>query len=437
VADIAKAHLADPDALPEDTLDTAADAFLAEWEAGAKLSTLAEAVAEAITFRADEGVDVGMTVDEWNEFSHRAGWYEIREKARNMGIEVDWSADRAKTPEGYFQIRGGIPYAIAKSLAVAPFADILWMETKTADLADAKEFADAIHAVFPNQMMAYNLSPSFNWDTTGMNDDEMRAFPLEIGKMGFVFNFITYGGHQIDGLAAEEFSQSLKEDGMLALARLQRRFRLLESPYRTPQTLVGGPRGDAALAAITGQTATTKAMGAGSTQHQHLVQTEVPPKTLAEWLGPWKEHNGISDDLKVSLRPHTPGSQILELSIRNGSDEKVANIVFNVMEDRAGRVFLSVRDQNTFDLGLRRKRLMTLLHLFLIHRYKAESIHYLTPTEDNKSAADALVRRGLFTSSHDEVGDIIVADINGATVAEWVKPDSAGRQALIEGGGSK
>lgn len=437
VADIAKAHLADADALPEDTLDAAADAFLAEWEAGAKLSTLAEAVAEAIQFRADEGVDVGMGVDEWNAFSHRAGWYEIRQKAREMGIEVDWSADRAKTPEGYFQIRGGIPYAVAKSLAVAPFADILWMETKTADLADAKEFADAIHAVYPNQMLAYNLSPSFNWDTTGMDDDQMRAFPAEIGKMGFVFNFITYGGHQIDGLAAEEFSHSLKEDGMLALARLQRRFRLLESPYRTPQTLVGGPRGDAALAAITGQTATTKAMGAGSTQHQHLVQTEVPPKVLAEWIGPWKEHNGISDDLSVSLRPFSPGSEILELSITNGAGEKAANIVFNVMEDRAGRVFLSVRDQNTFDLSLRRKRLMTLMHLFLIHRYKAESIHYLTPTEDNRNAADAMVRRGLFSSSHDEVGDIIVAEINGDTVAEWVTPDSTGRQALIEGGGSK
>ena len=437
VAEIAKAHLADPDALPEDTLDTAADAFLAEWEAGAKLSTLAESVADAIQFRIDEGTDVGMSVDDWNAFSHRAGWYQIRQKAREMGIEVDWSADRAKTPEGYFQIRGGIPYAVAKSLAVAPYADILWMETKTADLADAKEFADAIHAVFPNQMLAYNLSPSFNWDTTGMNDDEMRAFPIEIGKMGFVFNFITYGGHQIDGLAAEEFSQSLKEDGMLALARLQRRFRLLESPYRTPQTLVGGPRGDAALAAITGQTATTKAMGAGSTQHQHLVQTEVPPKTLAEWIGPWKEHNGITDDLTVSLKPHTPGSQILELSLKGADGEKVANIVFSVMEDRGGRVFLSVRDQNTFDLNLRRKRLMTLMHLFLIHRYKAGAIHYLTPTEDNKSAADARVRRGLFTSAHDEVGDIIVADINGDTVAEWVKPDSAGRQALIEGGGSK
>ena len=123
-----------------------------------------------------------------------------------MGADVAWDCERAKTPEGYYQIRGGIPYAIAKSLAAAPFADILWMETKTADLADAKQFADAIHAEFPDQMMAYNLSPSFNWDTTGMTDDEMRAFPEELGKMGFVFNFITYGGHQVDGVACEEFA---------------------------------------------------------------------------------------------------------------------------------------------------------------------------------------------------------------------------------------
>ncbi|NIT12704.1 MAG: isocitrate lyase, partial [Candidatus Dadabacteria bacterium] len=111
----------------------------------------------------------------------------------------------------------------------------------------AKEFADAIHAVYPDQMLAYNLSPSFNWDTTGMTEEEMRDFPKEIGKLGFVFNFITYGGHQIDGLAAEEFSRALLEDGALALARLQRKLRLIESPYRTPQSYVGGPRMDAML----------------------------------------------------------------------------------------------------------------------------------------------------------------------------------------------
>ena len=123
------------------------------------------------------------------------------------------------------------------------------METKTADLKDAREFAEAIHAEFPEMMMAYNLSPSFNWDSTGMGEDEMRRFPEELGKMGFVFNFITYGGHQVDGVAGEEFATALKQDGMLALARLQRKIRLVESPYKTPQTLVGGPRSDAALLA--------------------------------------------------------------------------------------------------------------------------------------------------------------------------------------------
>ncbi len=201
---------------------------------------------------------------------------------------ITWDAELARTPEGYFQIRGGIPYAIAKSLAAAPFADLLWMETKTADLADAKEFADAIHAVYPDKMLAYNLSPSFNWDTTGMTEDEMRDFPAELGKLGVVFNFITYGGHQVDGMASEEFAASLQEDGMVALARLQRKFRLVDSPYKTPQTLVGGPRLDAALMGSSGRTATTKAMGKGSTQFQHLVQTEVPPKLLETWL----EHLG-------------------------------------------------------------------------------------------------------------------------------------------------
>jgi isocitrate lyase len=160
-------------------------------------------------------------------------------------------------------------------------------------------------------MLAYNLSPSFSWDTTGMTDEQMRKFPEELGKLGFVFNFITYGGHQIDGLASEEFSSALREDGMLALARLQRKFRLVESPYRTPQTLVGGPRADAALDAASGRTATTKAMGQGSTQFQHLVQTEVPVKVLGEWLQEWRAQYGVDSPLTVTLRPTRSGSELL------------------------------------------------------------------------------------------------------------------------------
>ncbi len=144
-------------------------------EAG--LKTYGQAVADVMTFHLDEGAELPMTLDEWHTFVETASFVEARDKARAMGFNIIWNCDIARTPEGYYQIQGGIDYAIAKSLAVAPFADIFWMETKTANLHEAKIFADAIHAVYPDKMLAYNLSPSFNWDTTGMSEEEMRRFP--------------------------------------------------------------------------------------------------------------------------------------------------------------------------------------------------------------------------------------------------------------------
>jgi isocitrate lyase len=260
-SEAAEAYKSGKEASLDAVFDRVANQFLQAWEAEAGLQTFGELVAEALEFKASEGETLEMSVEEWRHFASTASLYSAREKARELYVDVYWDCDAATTPEGYYQVRGGIPYAIAKSLAAAPFADILWMETKTADLKDAREFAEAIHAVYPNKMLAYNLSPSFSWDTTGMSDEEMRSFPEELGKMGFVFNFITYGGHQIDGLAAEDLATALKQDGMLALARVQRKLRLVESPYRTPQTLVGGPRADAALAATSGRTATTMSLG--------------------------------------------------------------------------------------------------------------------------------------------------------------------------------
>ena len=409
-----------------DKIDTR---FVDAWRAEAGMKTYGLAVAEVLEFRLAEGERFDVTVDQWLAFAKRASFYEARERAKSMGIHVIWDCELPKTPEGFYHVQAGIDYAVAKSLAVAPFADILWMETKTADLEDAAKFAHAIHAQFPDKMLAYNLSPSFSWDTTGMNDEQMKRFPEELGKLGFVFNFITYGGHQIDGLAAEEFATALKQDGMLALARLQRKFRLLESPYRTPQTLVGGPRLDAALMASSGRTAATKAMGKGSTQFQHLVQTEVPTKLLEEWLADWSKHNDYKDKIRVLLRPHTAGSDLLELSVLNeSSGEKLANIVFAYILDRHGRGILSVRDSNTL-APARKKRLMTVSQLFLIHRYNATSVHYVTPTEDNEFQTQRMKSVGIFSDVHTEIGQIIVAQVNKERVAELLMPD---RVLLLE-----
>jgi isocitrate lyase len=415
----------------DDTFDRVASRFLEVWEAEAGLETYGQAVAIALAQRASDGESLEMSVKEWLKFAQRASLYSAREKASSLGVNVTWDANLAETPEGYYQVSGGIPYAVVKSLAAAPFADILWMETATADLDDARQFAEAIHAVYPDKMLAYNLSPSFNWDSTGMSDDEMRRFPEELGHMGFVFNFITYGGHQIDGVAAEEFATALRQDGMLALARLQRKIRLVESPYRTPQTLVGGPRLDAALMASSGRTATTNAMGQGSTQHQHLIQTEVPKKLLEEWLAIWAEQNRLTEPMQVRLLPHRAGSELLELAVVGKGDRTLANVVFSSIQDRRGRRILSVRDLNTFDESLRRKRLMTLIHLFLIHRYRVGSVHYVSPTRDNRYQAKKMKSYGIYSEVNTEVGQIIVANVNAARIAELLLPDRAALAQLI------
>ncbi|GFG95914.1 isocitrate lyase ICL2 [Mycobacterium timonense] len=431
VSDAVNAWREDGQQSIDDLFDQVESRFVAAWEDDAGLMTYGEAVADVLAFAASEDEPADMSADEWREFAATASLYSAKAKAKELGVDPGWDCELSKTPEGYYQIRGGIPYAIAKSLAAAPFADLLWMETKTADLEDARQFADAIHAKFPDQMLAYNLSPSFNWDTTGMTDEQMKQFPEELGKMGFVFNFITYGGHQIDGVAAEEFATSLQQDGMLALARLQRKMRLVESPYRTPQTLVGGPRSDAALTASSGRTATTKSMGEGSTQHQHLVQTEVPKKLLEEWLAMWSENYDLGEKLRVQLRPRRAGSDVLELGIYGNDDEQLANVVVDPIKDRHGRSILQVRDQNTFAEKLRQKRLMTLIHLWLVHRFKADGVIYVTPTEDNLYQTSKMKSHGIFSEVYQEVGEIIVAEVNQPRIAELLKPDRVALRKLI------
>jgi isocitrate lyase len=102
-----------------------------------------------------------------------------------------------------------------------------------------------------------------------------------------------------------------------------------------------------------------------------------------------------------------------------------------VIVDRRGRNILSVRDQNTFDLALRKKRLMTLNHLFLIHRYKIWSVHYVSPTDDNRYQAHKMKTHGLFSDVHDEVGHVIVADVSAEGVKTLLAPDRARLDDLI------
>ena len=145
----------------------------------------------------------------------------------------------------------------------------------------------------------------------------------------------------------------------------------------------------------------------------------------------WGEHNQIGERLRVQLRPTRPGSDVLELGIfgeREGDeDEKLANVIVDPIKDRHGRSILTVRDQNTFAEKLRKKRLMDVIHLWLIHRFKPEIVYYVTPTEDNIYQTEKMKSHGIFSDVYQEVGEIIVADVNEARIEELLAPD---REAL-------
>jgi isocitrate lyase len=127
-----------------------------------------------------------------------------------------------RTEEGFFKFKNGLDACIARGLAYAPYADLLWFETSTPDLTQARKFADAIHAVYPDQMLAYNCSPSFNWRKF-LSDAECLVFQKELGKLGYKFQFITLAGFHCNNLATFELAEAYRQRGMAGYSEMQER----------------------------------------------------------------------------------------------------------------------------------------------------------------------------------------------------------------------
>jgi isocitrate lyase len=125
-----------------------------------------------------------------------------------------------RTPEGFFRIKGGIKCAIARALAYAPYADLLWCETSTPDLDEAREFAEGVHAKFPGKMLAYNCSPSFNWKAK-LDPDTIAKFQRELAAMGYKFQFVTLAGFHALNHSMFELARAYRERGMAAYSELQ------------------------------------------------------------------------------------------------------------------------------------------------------------------------------------------------------------------------
>ena len=172
-----------------------------------------------------------------------------------------------RTAEGYFRVEGGLASAIARGLAYAPYADLIWCETSTPDLDEARNFADAIHERFPGKLLAYNCSPSFNWKLH-LGEDEIAGFQRELGAMGYKFQFVTLAGFHALNASMFELARGYAEEGMSAYVRLQEREFELEAEGYTAtrhQREVGAGYFDLIAQAVAGGESSTLALE-GSTE---------------------------------------------------------------------------------------------------------------------------------------------------------------------------
>ena len=204
-----------------------------------------------------------------------------------------------RSPEGFYFVRSGLEPAIARGLAYAPYADLVWCETKTPDLDEARRFAEAIRDRYPNKMLAYNCSPSFNW-RRHLDDATIAVFQRELGAMGYAFQFITLAGFHSINTVTFELAHAYRDQGMTAYARLQDREFELEAKhgYRAikHQSFVGAGYFDDVTTTITsGQTATAALKG--STEEEQFDE-RTPDYVEAEG-----HHVGSGDTEEVSDSP--------------------------------------------------------------------------------------------------------------------------------------
>ena len=176
-----------------------------------------------------------------------------------------------RTVEGFFGVKAGLDQAIARALAYAPYADMVWCETSEPNIEDARRFAAAIHEQYPGKLLAYNCSPSFNWKKK-LDEQTIAKFQKELGRMGYKFQFITLAGFHALNLAMFELAQSYRDYGMSAYAKLQAaEFEREASGYRAVkhQAFVGTGYFDAIAQVIAGGNSSTTALN-GSTEEQQF-----------------------------------------------------------------------------------------------------------------------------------------------------------------------
>ncbi|KAJ2808934.1 isocitrate lyase 1 [Coemansia guatemalensis] len=241
-----------------------------EWNEKAGVKTFAEAVADwAKQKGAYSDAQIAGFVKQAGSLSNV--------EARALSIKafggeasaVHWDWDAPRPREGYYRYRGGTAACIMRAVAYAQYSDLLWMETAKPILKQAEEFSNGVHAVYPNQWLAYNLSPSFNWDAAGLTDADMEAYVPSLGKLGFVWQFITLAGFHATGLSVDMFARNYARRGMYSYVNdIQRQERANGVETLAHQKWSGAKYIDGMMSIATGGVSATAAMGAGVTESQ-------------------------------------------------------------------------------------------------------------------------------------------------------------------------
>jgi isocitrate lyase len=194
---------------------------------------------------------------------------EMRDLAKEVtGENVYWDCDLPRTREGYYHYTGGIEAAIKRTLTFAPYADLVWLETKEPNLEQARMFARKIREQHPGKWFVYNLSPSFNWSAHGFSETDLKDFIWELGKEGFVLQLISLAGLHSNAVVTAELAEKYKTEGMLAYVNLiQRKEKEIGCDVLTHQKWSGANYIDRILASVSSGSSSTSAIGKDSTEH--------------------------------------------------------------------------------------------------------------------------------------------------------------------------
>ncbi|MBA0854618.1 hypothetical protein Goshw_002655 [Gossypium schwendimanii] len=239
-----------------------------KWLRMAQLKTFSETVIDAINNMNIREDEKKKRMNEWmnhSSYDKCLSNEQAREITERLGLKnLFWDWDLPRTREGFYRFKGSVMAAIVRGWAFAPHVDLIWMETSSPDLVECTEFAQGVKSMHPEIMLAYNLSPSFNWDASGMSDKQMRDFIPRIAKLGFCWQFITLAGFHADALVIDTFARDFARRGMLAyVEKIQREERNNGVETLAHQKWSGANFYDRYLKTVQGGISSTAAMGKG------------------------------------------------------------------------------------------------------------------------------------------------------------------------------